>query len=326
MSHKEWKTAAGIFEYELEEESVVITGYKGNRMELSVPLQIDGKWVRAIGRKAFFNTCGVLRIYLPETLNRIDDWAFAHCRDLEEIHIFRRKYELGKSLFMECGNLKCICLTQNTEKCRTTGDEAEVLTSRRMDRGEEAAVRGFGTLLAAVCGILDAPYLFQTERVDDAEWLSLWDSRMLTILHSDDMDGYTNLLLCGEEDYGSRENNPDFFLEEKRRRKVRLAFLRLLYDKGLADANRKELTAYLQGHTKGRESEETWLVLKEEHAEDIDYIALFLELSCLTLDNFDDVLKDLDGQHAQMTAYFIRYKEEHLGNDSYFDMLSLDSE
>ena len=33
-----------------------------------VPLQIDGKWVRAIGRKAFFNTCGVLRIYLPETL------------------------------------------------------------------------------------------------------------------------------------------------------------------------------------------------------------------------------------------------------------------
>lgn len=325
MSGKEWKTAEGIFEYELEEESVVITGYKGSRMELSVPPQIDGKWVRAIGRKAFFNTCGIFRIYLPETLTKIDDWAFAHCKDLEEVWIFRRKYELGKSLFMECGNLKSICLIQNTEKCRTAANEAEILTvRRRMDRGEEAAVRGFGTLLASVCGILDAPYLFQTEHVDDAEWLSLWDNRMFTILHSDDMDGYTNLLLCGEEDYGSRENNLDFFLEEKRRRKVRLAFLRLLYDKGLADADRRDLTDYLKGHTKGCESEETWLVLKEEHGDDMEYIALFLELSCLTLDNFDDILKDLDGQHAQMTAYFIRYKEQHLGNGSFFDSLSLD--
>ena len=56
----------------------------------------------------------------------------------------------------------------------------------------------------------------------------------------------------------------------------------------------------------------------------MEYIALFLELSCLTLDNFDDILKDLNGQHAQMTAYFIRYKEQHLGNGSFFDSLSLD--
>ena len=116
----------------------------------------------------------------------------------------------------------------------------------------------------------------------------------------------------------------DYFLEQKRRRKVRLAFLRLLYDKGLAEANRKELTAYLLSHTKGCESEETWLVLKEEHGEDMEYISLFADLGCLTTDNFDAILLDLGAEHPQMKAFLMKYKEEHLEKSDFFGKLSLD--
>lgn len=302
MAEERFEGAGAVYFYTISEKGAVITGYEGHKMELSVPSQIEGTEVTAVGKKAFFNTTGLYRIYLPDTIQRIDDWAFAHCRDLEEIYLPRKEYVLGKALFMECGSLKRICLTQGN------GDD----------------VRGFGSLLASVCGILDAPYLFQTTKIDDVEWLSLWDTRMLTILHEDDMEGYTKLLLCGEEDYGSRENNLDYFLEEKRKRKVRLAFLRLLYDKGLSDANRKELTDYLLSHTRGCASEETWLVLKEEHGEEMDYISLFLNLGCLTLDNFDSVLEDLGEEHPQMKAFFMRFKEEHLGGYDFFGGLSLD--
>lgn len=308
MTEKRFEMGKTTYFYMISEGGAVITGYEGNKTELSVPSRIEGEKVIGIHRKAFFNTPELYRIYLPETVQSIGDWAFAHCRDLEEVYLPRKEYVLGKSLFMECSSLKRICLMEPNEEARE----------------QEGAVKGFGSLLASVCGILDAPYLFQTTQVDDKEWLSLWDQRMLTILHEDDMEGYTKLLLCGEEDYGSKENDLDFFLMEKRKRKVRLAFLRLLYDNELSDANRKELREYLLTHTKDCESEETWLVLKEEHGEDMDHISLFTDMGCLTLENFDSVLQDLGEEHPQMKAFFMRYKEEHLGGYDFFDSLSLE--
>lgn len=308
MTEKQFEQAGARYYYTISEKGAAITGYEGNKIELVVPESIEGLPVTVVEKKAFFNVPGLYRIYLSKTLESIGDWAFAHCRDLEEIYLSRKKYELGKSLFMECPALKRICLTREE-----SGD------SRK-----EEACRGFGSLLASTCGVLDAPYLFQTEKVDDEEWLALWDARMLTILHGDDMEGYTKLLLCGEEDYGSRENDLDFFLEQKRRRKVRVAFLRLLYDKGLAEDNRGELVSYLLSHTKGCESEETWLVLKEEHGEDMEYISLFANLGCLTTDNFDAILLDLGEEHPQMKAFLMKYREEHLKNSDFFEKLSLD--
>lgn len=308
MTEKRFEQAGASYYYTISEKGAAITGYEGNKIELVIPEQIESFPVTAIEKKAFFNVSGLYRIYLPKSLERIDDWAFAHCRDLEEIYLSRKEYELGKSLFMECAALKRICLTEKENG----------------NAGEGEVCRGFGSLLASTCGILDAPYLFQTTKVDDEEWLALWDARMLTILHGDDMEGYTKLLLCGEEDYGSRENNLDYFLEQKRKRKVRVAFLRLLYDKGLADDNRRELTDYLLSHTKGCESEETWLVLKEEHGEDMEYISLFADLGCLTEDNFDGMLLDLGEEHPQMKAFLMKYKEEHLKKCDFFEKLSLD--
>lgn len=307
MTEKRFEQAKALYDYTISESGVVITGYEGNKIELVIPETIEDIPVTAIEKKAFFNISGLYRIYLPKSLETIGDWAFAHCRNLEEIYLSRKEYVLGKSLFMECGALKRVCLTK-----------------QKNGSAMEETCRGFGSLLASTCGVLDAPYLFQTTRVDDEEWLALWDARMLTILHEDDMEGYTKLLLCGEEDYGSRENNLEYFLEEKRKRKVRVAFLRLLYDKGLGEDNRKELTAYLLSHTKGCESEETWLVLKKEHGEDMEYISLFADLGCLTTDNFDAILLDLGEEHPQMKAFFMKYREENLEKCDFFEMLSLD--
>lgn len=297
---------AGVaYNYTISENGACITDYDGQRTELKVPQYLDGHKVCAVGKKAFFDSRKLRRIYLPSDFDAIGDWAFAHCPDLEEIYIPIGSYNLGKALFVGCDNLKRICLT-----------DAEGI--------KEADIRGFGSLLAAVCGILDAPFLFQTTGINEPEWLALWDARMLTILREDDMEGYTKLLLCGEEDYGSKENDLVFFLRQKRKRKVRLAYLRLLYDNGLAADNKSELEEYLLSHTKGCETEEAWEVLKDEHSEDMDYLRLFTGLSCLTQDNFDAALADLADGYPQMKAFLMRYKEEQMGREDFFAGLSLD--
>ena len=97
-----------------------------------------------------------------------------------------------------------------------------------------------------------------------------------------------------------------------------------MHDEKLATDNRKLLTEYLLSHTKGEESEETWLVLKEEHGEDMVYLSLFADLGCVSLENISDILTDLGDTNPQMKAYFMRYKEEHLGTVDFFAGLSLD--
>lgn len=298
-----------VLEYENRKEGIAITGYQGVRSELHIPAEIDDCPVTEIQKKAFFNVAGLYRIFIPDTVCVIGDWAFSHCRDLEEVFLKRKAYEFGRSVFLECESLKRICVLEIGE------DE--------VPKDQKSFVLGFGALLAATCGILDAPYLFYTDIKDDAEWLSLWDAKMFSILREDDMEGYTQVLLCGEEDYGSKENSLDFFLSEKRKRKVRLAFLRLLFHNGLKTSDELELKQYLLDHTMGCESTETWLVLKEEHAYDTDYIALFLEIGCVSLANFDALLLDLSSEYPQLKTYLMRYKEEKLGGSDFFAGLDL---
>ena len=99
--------------------------------------------------------------------------------------------------------------------------------------------------------------------------------------------------------------------------------MRLLFPNGLKSSDEQELKQYLLSHTMGCESAESWLVLKEEHAYDTDYIALFLETGCVSLDNFDDLLLDLSSEYPQLKTYLMRYKEEKLGGSDFFAGLDL---
>lgn len=323
---------AGVtFIYKTEDTGIWITGIEGKRSELFIPSEIDGQAVVGIEKKAFFNVAGVSRIIIPETVNTLGDWAFSHCKDLEEVFLKRKAYDFGRAVFAECPKLKRICISdlRNVTEGSVTDESAigNGLDDKRDEEKEQpdnADILGFGSLLAATCGILDASYLFQTDIKDQQEWLTLWDAKMFSILREDDMEGYTQVLLCGEEDYGSKENNIDFYLSEKRKRKVRLAFLRLLYNNGLKDDAREELEQYLLNHAVGCESTETWQVLRDEYADDVAYINLFLDIGCVNDVNFDFMLKDLSAEHPQLKTYLLRYKEENMGGSDFFAGLSLD--
>ena len=306
---------SGRLIFAIRQEGAVLLGYEGKDMQIEVPERIElpsaerTVEVTEIAPKAFFNSRTVSRIALPPTVRRVGDWAFSHCPMLKQVVMWEGKCELGRGLFEEDHSLRYMILRSTAAKAEN--DDA------KMDE------KSYGALLAAAATTLEAPYLVSTMRENESEWLKLWDQRLSAILDLDDMEGFTELVLCGEEDYGSRENDPKEFLQKKRWRKVRLCFLRLLHDEKLADANKTRLQDYLRAHTKGCESEETWLFLKKERAEDMAYLQLFTELGCVDGNNIDDCISDLSGRQPQMRAYLLKWQQEFLPERDFFSALSL---
>lgn len=292
---KEWEIAGGSLYYEETANGIVITRLQGLAGEVEVPGQIQGVPVTAIGKKAFLSRKNVRRVLLPPTVAEIGDWAFAYCDSLEQVLMPQRGICFGKAAFLECNRLRFLTV-----------------------EGKEEAV---GALLAAAVTTAQAHYLLDIDEAGSGEWLNKWDARMLTILRSEDTEGYSRQVLCGEEDYGSTDLNA--FINEKRKGKVRLLLLRLLYPIGLDNEIKEELVEYLQAHTKGCESEETWQVILGEHGNDSSYYRLFAQLSCVNADNFDGLIADIGEDYPEMKAFFMRYKAENIGYTDFFAELDL---
>ncbi len=322
------KTEEGILFLREYKKGLEIVRYEGEDIYLTVPGKIgwaekarqnpDSNYIEerkiiSIGKKAMLSCKNLRRVRLPAEMEEVDDWAFAYCDELREICLPKKEIRFGRGIFRECGKLRAVTVEGNH--------------------------KDIGGLLAAAVTLLDAPYLFSPVRSGDREWLRQWDSRMLQILRMPDQEGYSKMVLCGEEDYGSKENNLEYFLNQKRRGKVRIAFMRLLNPVELEEETKKELETYLREHTAGSGGEkkagenkkgaeeildETWQVLHEEHGEDESFYKLFTEIGCLTEHNFDKVLAETGEDCPEMKAWFLKYKENKIGYQDFFGELMLD--
>ncbi len=303
MQIRDLDTGHGALQYIAEKEAVRIVGYRGRDTALVIPAMIGESPVVCVGRKAFLSNKTLREITLPESVAKIDDWAFAYCSKLVRVNLPYHRMEIGQGIFKEC-----YALTQ-------IADEAADGQGRRH---EDVA-----WLLAAVMGRLEAAYLFDFENAGSDEWLAQWDGRMMTVMERADDEGFSKMLLCGEEDYGSRENNLDYYREQRRREKVRLAMLRLMHDCGLKESVRGKLQAYLLAHVKGQETEETWRVILEEHGDELTYYQFLTELGGVRADNFQAMLEEMGETHTEMKAYLMRYHGERQAGEDAFAAFAL---
>lgn len=283
----EWNTAQGCLAYAVNGESVEITGSRGRDAVFTIPAQIEGCPVTGIGKKAFLGNKSIKEIVLPDTIRQIGDWAFACCAKLTKLTMPYRKLELGQGIFRDCFSL-----------VQMINQEAAVQNKKMTD---------VSYLMAEAVRTLGAFYLFDPEAAGSAEWFARWDARLRTVMDTPDAEGFSKMLLCGEEDYGSRENNLDHYTGQQRRRKVRLAMCRLMHDAVLAYEDRERLTRYLLSHRKGQESEETWQVILEEHGDEISYYRFLTKIGAVDKGNVQAMLEDLGESHTEMKAYLMEY-------------------
>lgn len=282
---KNLETEQGSLAYEIVGETAAVINYSGRDTEIEIPETIEDFPVVWIGKKAFLSNKTLRKIVLPVCLAGIGDWAFAYCTNLTDVVMPYQQIEMGQGVFKECGRLM------------------------RIEDSKKAVGMDTAWLLAAAVNSLDAFYLFDLENAGTASWLAGWDARARMLMNLEDSDGFSKMLLCGEEDYGSKENDLGYYMEQKRRGKVRLAMLRLMHDHGLGEKLRAELEAYLLTHIKGCETEETWRVVLEEHGDDRAYYDFLTKIGGVTEENFPGMMEDMGQRHTEMKAYLMRYHD-----------------
>lgn len=309
MREKEWQLAEGSLYYETEENGVRITRFQGLSSHVEVPEELDGLPVKAIAKKAFLSKKNLRRVVLPHTVEEVGDWAFAYCGRLLEVTLPRKEIRFGKAVFMECGELQRITAVE----CQESIGGGKTETDRPPAFPAE--------LMAAAVTRMDAAYLLDIAAAGTAEWYGKWDARLLTLLRASDQEGYSKQILCGEEDYGSTDIAA--YMSSRRKEKVQLIFLRLLFCRRLSAGLQEELEDYLRAHTKGGDQEEAWQVILAEHGTHREYYQLFASIGCVTKDNINGILEDIGEEHTEMKAFFLRFQEETYGSEDFFTELEL---
>ena len=280
---------------------VTVEGLQQNCAHVEIPAYIDGCPITGIEKKAFFNNRFLRSAILPDTIEDVGDWAFAHCPQLQFVELPQKEIKLGKGIFLGCGQLAGIALRLLNGAIQKETGFAEQLA----------------VLLAAAITGLEAEYLLSVNEAGSKEWLQKWDSRLLTVMNRPDNEGFTRQVLCGEEDYGSTDQGR--YENKRRREKARLAMLRLLHPVGMSEETGIFLETYLREHTGGSTNPEAWEVIRTEFAQQRRYYELFTRIGCVTPENFDGLLLDLQEEQPELKAYLLRYREEELGRGDFFE-------
>lgn len=295
----------GQLVYAPYKKGVAIRRYRGTAQSVIVPPMIEGKAVTAIERKAFLSCKTVRFISLPDTIEEIGDWAFAHAEQLGSVTIPRHPLSRGKELFLGCKRLR------------------EVVLCSSQEERNEYAVRGLYRMLAMAVTVLHDYVLFDPVDFGTDAWVKRWDEKLRALVELDDLDGFEELWTCGEEDYEGKDYDIRSYPVEKRKMKLRIVYFRLLHPYRISEDTLEAFQEYLSHHTKGTETPEAWELIMEEHQNELEYYQVFADSGCITEDNFDGLLEDMKDCGAEIKAYLLRYKKEHFAAKDAFAAFDL---
>lgn len=274
-------------------KGIAVKRFRGTADRVYIPPEIEGKPVIAIERKAFLSCKTLHYVAVPDTVEEIGDWAFAHMDQLRSVSMHRRQMSRGKELFLGCKQLGEIVLCSSQEEW--VKDKA----------------RGLYDMLAMAVTVFRDYALFDPMEFGSDMWMRRWDEKLLALVSLDDLDGFEELWTCGEEDYEGKDYDIRSYPVEKRKMKLRIVYFRLLHPDRISDDTLELLRAYLRRHTGGTDAPQAWELIMEEHLDDLEYYQVFAGSGCITQDNFDSLLADAKDCSAEIKAYLLRYKEEH---------------
>ena len=99
------------WEYEvLDDGTVSITRYTGSEAQVTIPSEIDGKTVTAIGYGAFYRYSSLTNVTIPDSVITIGDSAFADCSSLESVTIPNSVTAIGIYAFDSCTSLASVTI------------------------------------------------------------------------------------------------------------------------------------------------------------------------------------------------------------------------
>ncbi len=111
----ELKDENGIGYNSASDKSLTISQFTGSNSNLKIPSEYKGKKVTEVGRSSF-KMKNITSVTIPETVTKIDNYAFAFSRELEKAVIPDSVKEIGTNAFAGCIKLKEVTLPKKLEK------------------------------------------------------------------------------------------------------------------------------------------------------------------------------------------------------------------
>jgi hypothetical protein len=275
---------------------------------IELPSVIEDTPLTGIGAKAFLSHKEIHKLALPDSVEHIDDWAFAHMHNLRELHLPARNIRFGKKVFLDCNNLEQICLFP--------------------DRSSNPGLPYF--LASAITVFNDISLLDPIAAASvqsNADWMQAYDKLLIEYLQKDDAFGFEPIFYGWFNDEDADVTQLPNYLKTQRHHKTRLTFLRLQYDLHLSASNRAVLHAYLCSHMPWGDQAHihtyAWDVLPAEYAHDILYPRIWESAGMLTPDTVPQLIAHLKEANPEVIAYLLRYQEKNTEFTDFFDNFSL---
>ena len=85
---------------------------------LTLPSEVDGLPVTAIGKLAFADRDDIVRVIIPEGVVKIDSGAFRSCSNLQEVVLPQSLTDLGAEAFKRCMKLPAVTIPEGVKELR----------------------------------------------------------------------------------------------------------------------------------------------------------------------------------------------------------------
>lgn len=282
--------------------------YSGTEYSYTVPQLISGQPCTAIADKAFLSNKTLHELILPSTVTQIGSWAFAHMHHLEKLTVPCISLQFGKQIFLDCPQLSCVHVA-----------------------GDSSDNPGLPYFLASAVTILGKEELFDPKAAASLEthpkWMQEYDHALSAFINAPDESNFEPVFYGWFNDEDAEAQLPRY-LEQCRRRKVYLVFLRLLYPLHLSHDSKKELQNYLADHmpdgAKASDHTVVWDCLLTDHfGEDIRCMQILKDAGILTETQIARLLEYLQPGNPEVTAYLLRLRESLRQDTDRFEQFRL---
>lgn len=278
------------------------TKYSGADKEVHLPEQVDGLFMNVIGAKAFLSCKTVEKLWLPDSVREIGDWAFAHMKNLKEIALPAENIAFGKQVFMGCEQLTRVRVVvkhrEDGEKDKESPDEAKAW--------ECSLYEGLEYFLATMfCNFENEELMnlrmLQTEE-GQKKWLEKYNQVLCEYLAEDDAVRFVPAFI-GWFDVEDLDEQKKRYVNQVKCKKLEIALQRLLYDAEMNETTQRLLQNYV-------EKREKYMLdlLKDrgrEYGNDIRYYKLWNTLGGLKNDQARILLEANDWADTEIKAYLL---------------------
>lgn len=291
--------------YQISRMGTVIADVRRIAGAVMLPKKIGETEVTIVGKKAFLGNQQVTSLYLPESVEVVEPWAFAYCSQLRELWLPGTIQSLGKDIFMKDERLYRLMVYRGEHVYEEAAELAAIAVTLWQEDGALAI-----------------------SEVGKEEWYQAFDEHLVKFLREPDEQGFAPFPAGGEEDYEGAENDIAFYKSNRCKQKVRVVYVRLLHSEFLKEENRNYYISYLQMHNQvgqcsSGNGAETFTVLKEQEEDAYGYYELYTGLGLATRENMDALLQNIQEEHAELKAYLIRFQKNRFPDQNVWEQFVL---